>query len=142
GRRHGQVADPPVGDRVASSGPAGAQADGKPRRLAGTTGRISALVAAVPSGVAESQPCSNGGCVQVGVSSSGLSAMNVDHARAMPSRPIINCEYAAVSANGGTSLLKLLRKTFASAPIIGDNKANTDVKSPMIRRAQQLTASS
>ena len=51
-----------------------------------TTGRISSLVEAVPAGVAVSKPCSKGNCVQVGVSSSGLSAMKIDHARAMLSR--------------------------------------------------------
>ena len=41
----------------------------------GPTGEptVSSLVAAVPAGVVESKPCSNGNCVQVGDSSSGLS---------------------------------------------------------------------
>ena len=69
-RKRRPVISTPIGSPVPSSWLAGTQAEGSPSKLAGTTGRISSLVAAVPAGVAESKPCSNGNCVQVGVSSS------------------------------------------------------------------------
>jgi hypothetical protein len=48
-----------------------------------------------------------------------VSAMKIDHARAMPSRSIIRCDHAATSANGGTASLKLFRKAVASGPSSG-----------------------
>ena len=102
-RNRRPVISTPIGNPVPWSRPAGTHAEGNPSRLAGTTGRINSLVAAVPAGEAASKPCSKGNCVQVGESSSGLSAMKIDHARAMPSRSTIRCDQAVASANGGTA---------------------------------------
>jgi hypothetical protein len=44
------VTNTPIGNLVSSSRPAGTQAEGSPSRLAGTTGRMSSMVAAVPAG--------------------------------------------------------------------------------------------
>ena len=56
---------------MASSRPAGTQADGRPRRFAGTTGRIIPSVSLLASGEATSKPTSNGNCDQVGDNTSG-----------------------------------------------------------------------
>ena len=76
-----------------------------------------------------------GNCVHVGVSSSGLSAMKVDQARAIPSRSTINCDHAFASVKGGTAWTQLFKKAIASAPMVCDNCPSTEARSLMISRA-------
>ena len=66
--------------------------------------------------------------------------MKTDHARAMPSRSAISCDHAVVSARGGTMSCKLFTTAIASALIICDKDPSTEVKSPTIKRDQQLSA--
>ena len=68
--------------------------------------------------------------------------MKFDQARAIASRSTIRLDHAAASVTGGTAWTQLFRKAIASPLIIGDNFSSTEAKSLMIRRAQQLTASS
>ena len=78
------VSSTPIGSPVTASRPAGTQTEGRPNRLAGSTGRLICPVAATFSGEATSKPTSKGNCVQTGDKTSGYSAMNCDQARARP----------------------------------------------------------
>ncbi len=64
-----------------STRPAGTHADGRPRTLAGMTGRMSSSVCTARSGDDASQPLTNGSWVHVGVSSTSMSANHSAHSR-------------------------------------------------------------
>src|SRR5687767_13989979 len=99
-----------MGRPVASSRAEGTRAEGKPMRLAGSTGRKSSMVAAAPSGEAAAKPGTNGSWVQVGDRTSGHSVKKPAHARAMPCRAVKGADIPAASEGGGEAANTASRK--------------------------------
>ena len=67
--------------------------------------------------------------------------MNIDQARAMPSRCMNNCDIAAALANGGTAA-SIIAGSGATAGHQGHQCGTTLAKSPMMNCAHTATASS